>query len=198
MNQFCEKKWNKFVLKILKTIVIQRRINHIHSTEKSVLKNKTCISLWPVGSGICLTIQAKYLIPLHLPLSYFPPPLFVFHHSLLHCPLANGWLFNFNLYQVILRFAALFTRWFAISWQKFQALYFFKVAETLTTELMSAFDVRRNCRDIYLFIKDCLICIFYCTISTVYFNDSNMNQFRCEQNVTDEYNFTSFFPLMKK
>ena len=85
-----------------------------------------------------------------------------------------------------------------MSWQKFQALYCFKVAETLTTELMSAFDVRRNCRDIYLFIKDCLICIFYCRISTVYFNDSNMNQFRCEQNVTDEYNFTSFFPLLKK
>ena len=135
--------------------------NHIHSTEKSGLKNKTCISLWPFGSGICLTIQAKCLIAPHLPLSYFPPHLFVFHHSLLHCPLANCRLFKLNLYQVILRFAALFTRWFAMSWQKFQGLYCFKVTETLTTELMSAFDVRRNCRDIYLFIKDCLICIFF-------------------------------------
>ena len=157
MDQFCEKKWNKFVLKILKTIVIRQRI--ITFTQK-VLKNKTCISLWPFSSGKCLTMQAKCLIALHLPLSYFPPHLFVFHHSLLHCPLANCRLFKLNLYQVILRFAALFTRWFAMSWQKFQALYCFKVAETLTTELMSAFDVRRNCRDIYLFIKDCLICIF--------------------------------------
>ena len=104
--------------------------NHIHSTEKSGLKNKTCISLWPFGSGICLTIQAKCLIAPHLPLSYFPPHLFVFHHSLLHCPLANCRLFKLNLYQVILRFAALFTRWFAMSWQKFQVLYCFKVAET--------------------------------------------------------------------
>ena len=85
-----------------------------------------------------------------------------------------------------------------MSWQKFQGLYCFKVAETLTTELMSAFDVRRNCRDIYLFIRLSNLHFFYCTISTVYFNDSNMDQFRCEQNVTDEYNFTSFFPLMKK
>lgn len=52
----------------------------------------------------------------------------------------------------------------------------------------------------YLFIHQRLsnLHFFYCTISTVYFNDSNMDQFRCEQNVTDEYNFTSFFPLMKK
>lgn len=172
--------------------------NHIHSTEKSVLKNKTCISLWPFSSGKCLTMQAKCLIALHLPLSYFPPHLFVFHHSLLNCPLANCRLFKMNLCQVILRFAAVYS------------VVRHELAKISSTILFQSGRNFNHWTDVsfwretqlpwYLFIHQRLsnLHFFIAQYKRYILNDSNMNQFHCEQNVTDEYNFTSFFPLMKK